>query len=398
MKINYAVLVTILVAFVSCDSNKKSADQKASQNTAQLATAVRDLGIQARLPYMLSYKVDSLGFPRSLEQDRTVRGVASKDWTSGFYPGSLCYLFSLTGDSAYLHQAEQWLPYLEREKHNDRTHDMGFKVNCSFGNALKLTKKTAYSNILVESATTLATRYNDVVGCIKSWDFGKDLWQFPVIIDNMMNLELLFEATRISGDSSFYQIAVSHATQTMKNHFREDMSSVHVVDYSPETGEVLNKLTHQGFSDESAWARGQAWGLYGYTMVYRYTQDTLFLNQAIAIASFISSHPSIPEDKVPYWDYYEPNIPNVPRDASAAAVTASALVELYEHTSDHQYLTLAQHIMKSLSKSYVLEEEVEAPFLLDHSAGNMPKADEVDVPINYADYYFLEAALRLAQH
>jgi hypothetical protein len=272
---------------------------------------------------------------------------------------------------------------------------MGFKMYCSYGTGYRVTSDPAYKEVLIQSAKTLSTRFNPVVGCIRSWDHHKEQWGFPVIIDNMMNLELLFAATRFSGDSSFYKIAVSHANTTMANHFRSDYSSYHVVDYDTATGKVVKKNTHQGYADESAWSRGQAWGLYGYTMCYRETGDPVYLQQAEHIAAFILHHPNLPKDKVPYWDFNAPDIPNEPRDASAAAVMASALYELSRYSSHKkEYLTVANTILQSLTANYRSAIGGNKGFLLLHSTGSKPSNSEVDVPLNYADYYYLEALLR----
>ncbi|MEQ8238365.1 MAG: glycoside hydrolase family 88 protein [Cyclobacteriaceae bacterium] len=351
--------------------------------------------LEARFPYLLKYPASSSGFPRSMEPDGSIRGVKSTDWTSGFYPGSLLYLYRITESEAYLDSAKKWLPFIAPEQTNDRTHDMGFKVYCSIGNANEITPNEEWQKIIVKSAETLSTRFNKNTGCIKSWDFGGDRWKYPVIIDNMMNLELLFEASKISGNNLFYDIAVSHAIKTMENHFREDNSSYHVVDYDPESGEVLQRLTHQGFDAESVWSRGQAWGLYGFTMVYRFTEDSHFLDKAMEIADFITNQNNMPEDRIPYWDMKAPNIPNSIRDASAAAVTASALLELESFKNGKGYGDYARSILESLSsEAYLLAPSVDGPFILDHSTGNYPAQDELDLPINYADYYFLEALYR----
>ena len=354
-----------------------------------------EANLEARLPYLLNYQVSSSGFPRSMEPDGSTRGVKSTDWTSGFYPGSLLYIYRMTDDEAYLETAKKWLPFNAQEQTNDRTHDMGFKVYCSIGNANEIVPNEEWQRIIVKSAETLSSRFNENTGCIKSWDFGGDRWQSPVIIDNMMNLELLFEASKISGNDTFYDIAASHATKTMENHFRKDNSSYHVVDYDPETGEVLQRLTHQGFDAESVWSRGQAWGLYGFTMVYRYTRDSRFLEKAVGIADFITTQNTMPEDKIPYWDMKDPNIPNSIRDASAAAITASALLELESFNNGKGYGDYAKSILESLnSEAYLLGPAIDGPFILDHSTGNYPGQDELDLPISYADYYFLEALYR----
>ncbi|MES2279285.1 MAG: glycoside hydrolase family 88 protein [Bacteroidota bacterium] len=331
--------------------------------------------------------------PRSLEKGELVL-IPSKDWCSGFFPGELWYLYQYTKNPKWMAEAKAYTANIEQEKTNGGTHDMGFKVYTSVGNGYKLTKDAHYKEVLLEAAKTLSTRFNPTVGCIKSWDNRKN-WKFPVIIDNMLNLELLFEATKLSGDSSFYKIAVSHANTTMKNHFRDDYSSFHVIDYDPETGKVLHKQTHQGYADGSAWARGQAWGLYGYTMCYRETKNKAYLKQAENITKFIFSNPNLPKDLVPYWDYNDPAIPNVSRDASAAAVTASALYELSMYSANgKKYKALANTIVKNLTDHYQSKPGESKGFILLHSTGNKPANGEIDAPISYADYYYLEALLR----
>ena len=210
-----------------------------------------------------------------------------------------------------------------------------------------------------------------------------------------MNLELMFEASRLSGDSTYYNIAVKHADTTMKNHFRDNNSCYHVVDYDPETGEVRSRQTAQGYADESSWARGQAWALYGYTMCYRYTRDPKYLDMAVKVHDFIFNNPNLPEDLVPYWDYDAPNKPDEPRDASSAACTASALYELSTYLPDKNYKATADKIMGSLgSPAYRAEVGTNGNFILMHSVGSIPHNAEIDVPLNYADYYFLEGIMR----
>ncbi|MXV14989.1 glycoside hydrolase family 88 protein [Hufsiella ginkgonis] len=332
--------------------------------------------------------------PRTLENGN-LRNVASRDWTSGFFPGVLWYLYDFTGKKQWLQEAKTYTAQVEKEKTNGTTHDMGFKVYCSFGNGYRLTKDPAYREVIIQSARTLATRFNPTVGAIKSWDHHNDVWPFPVIIDNMMNLELLFEATNLTGDSTYYKVAVAHANTTMKNHFRPDYSSYHVIAYDPATGKVLKKNTHQGFSHESAWARGQAWALYGYTLCYRETRDKAYLAQAENVAKFIFSNPHMPADLVPYWDFDAPGIPNEPRDASAAAVIASGLYELSTYSSaGKDYVAKADKILASLTGIYRSPIGGNKGFILGHSTGSKPSNSEVDVPLNYADYYYLEALLR----
>jgi rhamnogalacturonyl hydrolase YesR len=333
--------------------------------------------------------------PRTLDSTGNLKLVNSRDWTSGFFPGVLWQLYEYTGNKEWKQQAESFTANIEREKTNGGTHDMGFKVYCSFGSGYHFTKDPHYKEVIIQSAKTLITRFNPKIGCIRSWDHHKEQWMFPVIIDNMMNLELLFAATKLTGDSSFYRIAVMHANTTMKNHYRTDNSSYHVVDYDTATGNVRVRQTAQGYADESPWARGQSWGLYGYTMCYRFTKDKKYLEQAEKIASFILNHPNLPKDMVPYWDYNAPNIPDEERDASAAAILASGLYELSTYSKNAKlYKEKANKIVESLTDSYRSAIGESKGFILLHSTGSKPAKSEVDVPLIYGDYYYLEALLR----
>ncbi|MFD2832950.1 sialate O-acetylesterase [Gramella sp. AN32] len=351
--------------------------------------------ILQRLEPAFQLPIEPDKIPRSLEEDGTMRLVKGRDWCSGFFPGVLWYTYELSGRKDFKQLAAKWTRLIEDQKTNAGTHDMGFKISSSFGNAYQITKDPYYREVILESAKTLATRYNEKVGSIRSWDHHQDKWSFPVIIDNMMNLELLFNATQLSGDSTYYKIAYKHANTTLKNHFRADNSSFHVVDYNPTTGKVQSKATHQGLKDSSAWARGQAWGLYGFTMAYRFTGDKKFLNQALKIYDFIFNNPNLPDDLVPYWDYNVDTSGNPPRDASAAAIAASALYELAGYTGDEMMIAKADKIIEILgSDAYLAKANAKHVFILDHSTGNKNRDDEVDTPIIYADYYFLEALLR----
>jgi len=340
----------------------------------------------------LHNKTDKALFPRSVK-DGQIKLVDGEDWTSGFFPGSLWYAYELTGDKQLLGNARYFTNKLEPQQYFTGNHDIGFIMYCSYGNARRLSPEKKDSLILVNSAISLTKRFFPKVGLIRSWD--NERWAFPVIIDNMMNLELLFEMSKTTGNPLYRDIAIKHADKTMENHFRKDMSSYHVVSYNPETGKVETKETHQGYSNESAWSRGQAWGLYGYTLCYRETGDKKYLTHAKAIASYIMNHPTMPKDKVPYWDYNAPKIPNEPRDASAGAVAASALLELYTITGEKQYFSFAEKTLKSLSgKKYLAKAGTNHNFILMHSVGSIPGKFEVDKPLNYADYYYLEALKR----
>jgi hypothetical protein len=333
--------------------------------------------------------------PRNIETDGSLRVVPGGDWTSGFYPGTLWYMYELSGMKEFRELATAYTWLLEEQQTNGSNHDVGFRMYCSFGNALRLTGDAEIKPVLIQSAKTLIARYYETVGCIRSWDFKQEVWQCPVIIDNMMNLELLFWVSEETGDPVYRDIAVSHALTTMEHQFREDFSSVHVVDYDTLTGEVRQKNTHQGYSDESSWARGQSWGLYGYTMTYRFTKDERFLRLAEGIADFLLSHPRLPEDGVPYWDFDAPGIPDEPRDVSAAAIMISAFYELSSYSDRGEYFkSEADRILQSIWENYRSAPGENHGFILGHSTGHMPHGLEIDVSINYADYYFMEALNR----
>jgi len=383
------LLILFFISFLSSVNYYSQAQNKPSDK-------ILNKNISSRFTYLLDFPVDSIAIPRSMNISTGVyKKVKSKDWTSGFFPGTLWQIYKLTGDVKYKEKAAVWNAFIEKEKFNGTTHDMGFKVYSSFGKGLAVENNEKYKKIIVKSAKTLITRFNSKIGAIRSWDHSRELFDYPVIIDNMLNLELLFEASKISGDPTFKNIAIKHANTTLKNHFRKDNSCYHVVDYDTISNGVRKKATFQGFSDESTWARGHSWAVYGYTMCYRYTKNKEYLKQAEATAKYFINNKNMPEDGIPYWDLKDPSIPNAPRDASSAAVMASALIELYQFTKDKSYLDYSNKVINSLSSDkYLLNNSVKVPFLLDHSTGNWPKKDEIDQPINYADYYFLEAIIR----
>lgn len=355
------------------------------------------LSHSARQYHYLMTRLPEERFPVTFyEEGKKLVTSGSEPWVGGFYPGALLYLYEATKDTVLYREALKKMEVLGKEKHNTTTHDLGFMMYCSFGNAHRISPKSEYRKVLLTSARSLATRFSDKVGCIRSWDSSKD--KFMVIIDNMVNLELLFAATRMTGDSSFYKIAVTHANTTMAHHFRPDYSSHHLVIYDPETGKVKKKQTVQGASDDSSWSRGQAWGLYGYTMTYRETKDRKYLDMANHIAQFILDHPNLPEDMIPYWDFDAPGIPAAPRDVSAGAVICSALIELsgYVDTrTGRQYIKAAETMLRSLSSPrYLAAVGENGGFLLRHGVGNFPRNADIDVPLIYADYYYTEALSR----
>jgi hypothetical protein len=334
--------------------------------------------------------------PRSFDAAKnTLVTSDTKWWCSGFYPGTLLYIYEYTKDAAIKKEAIKRLGILEKEKYYTGNHDLGFMMYCSFGNAYRIFGDAAYKDVIFKAAASLATRYRPSIKAIQSWNSNERL-KCPVIIDNMMNLELLHWVSDHGGESRFKEIAVTHANTTLQNHFRSDYSSYHVVDYDLNTGGVLKKITWQGAADSSAWARGQAWGLYGYTMMYRFTKNKTYLAQAQHIAQFILQH--LPADKIPYWDFNAPGIPDTYRDASAAAIIASAFLELGQYVAAKEKTVLvntAEKILRTLaSPAYRARAGENGGFILLHSVGSIPHKSEVDVPLTYADYYFIEALKR----
>lgn len=382
----FLLLAILIVTASSCTTEKaldNSLDTTLNLASKQYSYLMRKLP-EGKYPKTYNAKNDKL------------ETSGSGWWCSGFYPGTLLYLNEVIPNDALKNEADKVLEDLKKEQYNTSTHDLGFMMYCSFGNAYRLNPKPEYEEVLMNSAKSLASRFNKTVGCIKSWDSPED--NYLVIIDNMMNLELLFWATKHSGDSTYYKIAVTHANTTMKNHFRKDYSSYHVVNYNVNDGSVKKKRTAQGASDESAWARGQAWGLYGYTVMYRETKEKKYLDQAVHIAEFILNNPNLPKDKIPYWDFNAPGIPNTLRDSSAGAIMASALLELQNYVDaekSERYLKTAQTMLTTLTSiEYLAEEGTNGGFILKHGVGHIPENTEVDVPLTYGDYYLVEALLR----
>lgn len=396
--INVIVVAAAALLVQSCSQPKQCNCQFINENIQFAAE-------QEKLQLEQIEKTGKLLNPRTVENGQ-VKYVNPEDWTSGFFPGSLWYLYELTGDSTWHTYARKFTQAIDTVQSLTNHHDVGFMIECSFGNGFRL-GETAYKAVIIQAAKSLSSRFRPQAGIIQSWDvdrgwMSKRGWECPVIIDNMMNLELLFNATRLSGDSSFYKIAVSHADKTLENHYRSDFSCYHVIDYSLADGSVRSKETAQGFANESAWARGQAWGLYGFTVCYRETRDPKYLERAEEAFNFIIHHKNFPSDFVPYWDFNASGIPAASRDASAAAIMASALYELSAYSEKEDYNSWADKIMASLaSPAYRAKLGENGNFILMHSVGSIPHGVEIDVPLNYADYYFLEALKRrkdLAKH
>ncbi len=342
---------------------------------------------------------DTLRIPSTFKNGE-VEFVPVDDWVSGFFAGTLWYMYELTGDEYWAEHAQRHTEILDEIQYLKWHHDVGFMVYDSYGNGLRLKNIKGYDSVLVNTANSLATRFRPGAGVLQSWNTDRGWqsergWTCPVIIDNMMNLELLFKVSEMTGDRTFRDIAVSHADKTLENHYRPDFSTFHVVDYDMETGKVLGRCTAQGYSDESAWARGQAWSIYGFTVAYRFTGDRKYLDRAENVAAYLFSHPNMPEDLVPYWDFNAPDIPDACKDVSSAAIIASALYELSYLADNNGYKAKADRIVESLSTpAYRAEQGTNGGFILMHSVGSIPHGSNIDVPLNYADYYLLEALVR----
>ncbi|MDP4271865.1 MAG: glycoside hydrolase family 88 protein [Bacteroidota bacterium] len=384
------VVVTILLS-VACTVKKTGEldmDQALKYCHVQVVRTLSEIGT-----------ADSI--PRNILKDQTrwnLVPVSVTEWTVGFWPGILWYDYENTKDEKIKKQAVRFTELLDtitRQPAYD--HDIGFQIFTSYGNAYRLTGKEQYKDALLRSANTLATLFNAKVGTILSWprEVKARHWPHNTIMDNMLNLELLFWAAKNGGGSYLYDIAVSHATTTMKNQFRPDYSCYHVAIYDTIDGHFIKGVTHQGYSDNSMWARGQAWAIYGFTMVYRETKDPVFLRFVEKVTDVYLRR--LPADHVPYWDFDTPDIPNAPKDASAAAIVASALLDLSQLEDKavlaKKYEQAAIDMLTSLTNNY--QGGKEKPSFLLHSTGHFPNHSEIDVAINYADYYYLEALTRL---
>ncbi|GAL63083.1 glycoside hydrolase family 88 protein [Algibacter lectus] len=395
MRLIKSILFLMLFVCFSCNSVKKETAinqlSKFDVNTVLNQNVEKIKTVTQKLTFYDS-------FPRHIdENNKQWSYVKTKDWCSGFYPGILWYAYEESGDEVLKNKAIKFTETLKTIAYSPaRNHDIGFQLYCSYGNGFRLTGNQNYKEILLAAADTLATLYNPKVGSILSWPSQIKRYKHNTIIDNMMNLELLFWAAKNGGDKSLYDIAKSHAEQTMKYLVREDGSAFHVGSFDIETGAFLQGYTHQGYANESMWARGQGWGIYGFAMAYRETGDSNFLNTAIKLSDKFLDR--LPEDGIPFWDFDDPKIPNAPKDASAAAVAACGLMELSGLVQDEKlkskYFNGGKALVENLSSSAYLSNAKNDALLL-HSTGNHPKNKEMDVPIIYADYYYMEALLRL---
>ena len=321
---------------------------------------------------------------------------SSADWTSGFYPGCLWLAYELSGDRRFADWAERWTAGIEQEKSNRETHDLGFRFMCTFGQALRLqpgVDRARREAVLHEAARTLGERYDPRVGALSSnWDQNPPPGSFPVVIDIMMNLELLFWSAAHGGPGELAIRARHHADLTMRDLMRADGGTYHVVRYRLEDGSILNRGTLQGAGAETTWSRGQAWAQYGMVLTYRFTREPRYLDAARRLSDYFLAH--LPDDHVSAWDF-QSDIRL--RDVSATAIVASGLFELAACVEPRgesaRYREAAERMLASLCRAPYLASG-DTNCLLDHSVQYLPINSNVDVPAIFADYYFLEAIVR----
>jgi len=392
----WSILIAFVgLAFMNCRNTREVTFEELRNPDEVGIDTLLGLFVNKYREYITSHS-DTTLFPRCYDNDSAIM-VPPGDWTSGFFPGILWNLYDFSGDDLFLYAAQSWTNTLKEECHNTSTHDVGFVINSSFGQAFRITRDESYREVLDTAAQSLASRYDDNLKCIKSLD-ENEYYKYPVLIDNMVNLEILYKAWQWNEDPRYYRIANDHALNTMEMHFRPDFSAFQVVDFDPGTSLPRYKGSFQGYSDSSAWARGQSWGLYGFVLAFRETRDRIFLDQSLRIATYILEHENFPEDGIPYWDFNAPDIPAAPRDATSAVILASALIELssYEEVKQpEKYLDVAENIIYSLlTRDYIAGEHEYENFVLKHGVGSIPGDSEVNVALIYGDYYLLEALMK----
>ena len=399
-----AGIVACVVATAMC----AAADGKGTAQEAELRSKLPGMfarsadhykALDAAATPLMKDADGNMRYPHGFNREKgEIKMYRIKSWTAGHFPGSLWYLYEATGDEFMKNRALAWTEIVAPNSKVSSNHDVGFIMFCSFGNARRLLKTDRYDALLVETAESLSTRFNESLGLIRSWGKRDEKKDFLVIPDNMMNLELMEEASKISGDGRFAKMARSHANATMKHHFRADGGCYHVLNYDQRpgfAGAVQEIRRGQGLGCETAWSRGQSWAIYGYTMMYRESKDPAYLAFAQKLADFAVNNRNMPSDGIPYWDY---GAPGEERDSSAGAIMASGLLELSTFVPGEKgaaYRAFAVKQLLSLSSpAYFSEGDEVGHFLLKHGVGSKPSGSEVDAPLNYGDYYYLEGLLR----
>jgi unsaturated chondroitin disaccharide hydrolase len=316
-------------------------------------------------------------------------------WTSGFFPGCLWYMYESTGNSSFLSWAQTWTAGLQNEQYDTGKHDTGHIILTSYGNGYRLTGNSSYKDVILRTAVSYASRFNPTVGCIRSWNGNP----FTVIIDNMVTLELLFWAAKNGGPSNYYDMALSHAYKTLANHVRADGSTHHIVYYDTATGQVSGYNAGQGKSVDSCWSRGLAWGLTGFTIVYRETNDPNMLAAAKKLADYFVDH--LPADGIPYSDFDDPS---GAKDSSAAAIAASGLLELSTLAGDPDYRLKYYNCAKNILVS-LCSKISDGGYLAENASGTplspavlmracRAYSEHAELSAIFGDYYLLEALKR----
>ena len=397
-KIRFTLALIILIILIPQCKNNRGAEQNGKDIDSLISENLSYA--QKKITYFLE-NLDVNTYPGSVDDKGQLITIPAKSWEAGYLAGILWYLYDYTREEKWKIYAQQWTAGLELQKFNKNSHDLLFMLYASFGNGYKFTHDELYKDVLIVGSKTLASRYNPQLGYIKSWDafYPSQTIQFPVIIDALLANEMLFYVSRISGDSSFYKIAYKHALNTKRDFIRNDYSTYYLVEYDTILNAVKAKRTWLGYADESTWARGHARAIYGSAVVFRETGDSSFLELSKKTADFYMQHPRLPADLIPYWDFDDRDIPNAPRDASAACIAASGLLELASllpAKERDKYIDFAVRTLKSLaSDKYRNTPNENLGFILKHSTGSRSWNIEVDKPKISADYYFIESLIKL---
>jgi len=348
-----------------------------------------------------SAHTDTSKFPTEAKGDKWVL-IPPYEWTSGFYPGALWYMYEYARATnppeaeAWRARAQRWTAGLKQEQFNRGTHDLGFMMFDSFGNGYRITKNAEYQKVLLQSAKSLAARYRPVTRMIRSQGNMEDMDRYTVIIDNMMNLELLMWASENGGGTELRQIAISHADRALKEFFRPDGSTYHVVELNPNTGDVQRKYTAQGMADESCWSRGQTWAIYGFGYMYEVTKDQRYLDAAVKAAEYYLAH--LPADNVPPSDFNSGLDGLEFKDSSAACVASSALFRLSRLVPDaarkDKYSQAAVAALRAVTEPPYFSEGDDKAGMILYSARNFhasPNHRLTNTSLIWSDYYLLEA-------
>jgi unsaturated chondroitin disaccharide hydrolase len=389
----FSIFIFLMLLVLSCNTSK-------STNQEYIEKEIKEHA-EFQLNFLLQQANSELRdgnvlFPRSFINNH-IEFVQGTECNSGFFPGILWQMYRLTEDESWKNEAEKFTNILQQVQFNNNKLDSCYNLMASFGLGYQLTQDQELRETLIQAAKMMASRFNEKVGSIRSWNSDGDQQDFRVSIDNLMNLELLFWAWNETGETVFYNIACSHANNTIKNQFRTDYSTWHVVNYDSITGEVRGKTNQYESSAESCYSLSQAKALYGFTMIYRETKESKYLKQAEKIADFILNHSNLPDNSIPYREFSAPGMQDEVRDVKAAAIMASALLELSEYLPDNtnQYRSVADIILRSLSSDHYLNKKREAGgFLLKQTAGSKLNDKDIDMASIYTDYYFLEALVK----